>query len=299
VDVLHAVPGKILDKRNPDQMKWEFKIGEDTNHGFLFRTLGVQSMGSIFYTTRVNLERRPRFAREEKVKDTEAVEVRETTKEELHVVTKVIKTRNVMYTGELAVEIKAADTADRLGLNFQIDFIFARRFPVRSVLRLADSAAFLISMVEKIVNNTTVSKPAEAYIGGPDAQRNRRRLIEIIEKDRELSRKILKEIGLDITAVSLRDVSMPEGQQELLQKRIEAEKTAEASVITAKGERDAQIARNAGDADRVRRVIVPAAQNERTVAVRQAEGYEKNKTVTTLVIGSNASPVVPVGGNKP
>lgn len=297
VNVFHAVPGKILERNGPDQMKWEFVDGEgseDPDHGFLFRSLGVQSMGSIFYTTRVNLDRRLRFAREDKMGDKEKAEVRAVTKEELHAITKVNKTRNVFFTGELTVVIKEADTSDKLGLNFEIDFIFARRFPVRSVLRLADSAAFLTSMVERIVNNTTVSKPAEDYVGGTDAQANRQELIRLIESDHEFREKILDEIGLEITAVSLRDVSMLETQRKLLQKKVEAEKEAEAKVIAAGGERDAQVARNTGDADRVTRVIIPAARDERTVAVRVAEAYENNETVTTFAPGAGNT-MIPLG----
>lgn len=280
VNALHAVPGKVLKKSDSDQMKWEFMDGEDPEHGFLFRTLGIQSMGSIFYTTRVNIDRRLRFSREDV--------------EDLHTITKTKKTRSVFYTGELTVKIKEADTADKLGLNFEIDFVFARQFPVRSVLRLADSTAFLTSLVEKIVNNTTVALPAEAYVGGTDAQKNRRRLIRIIETDRDFKKKILDEIGLEITTVSLRDVSMIDTQRELLQKKITAEKEAEAKVIEAGGDRDAQIARNTGDADRVTRVIVPASQDERTVAIRVAEAYENNPTVTTYAPG--ADKMIPLGG---
>ena len=287
VNLLHAIPGKRIDRRSPDNMKWKFVDSneEDPDHGFLYRTLGVQSMGNIFYTTRVNLDRRVRYAREEKVNVKDA-EIRTSTKEELHNVTKVNKSRSIFYTGELTVEIKEADTADKLGLNFEIDLIFARRFPIRSVLRLADSAAFLTSLVETIVNNTTVAKPADEYIGGKDAQKNRRKLINDIEGDPDFRKKILDEIGLEITAVSLRDVSMLPDQRRLLQLKISAEKAAEAKVIEEKGDRDAQLARNEGDADRVTRVIIPAAQDGYTVAVRGYEAYERNNVVTTYAPGT-------------
>ena len=283
VNVLHAVPGQVLEKNDPDTMKWEFKDGEDPDHGFLFRTLGVQSMGNIFYTTRVNLDRRLRFAREKE-------------KEELHAVTKVNKTRNVFYTGELTVVIKEADTADKLGLNFEIDFIFARKFPVRSVLRLADSAAFLTSLVEKIINNATVLKPAEDYIGGVDVQTNRENLIRLIKEDPDFNEEIPREIGLKITSVSLRDISMTPIQRGFLEMKVKAEKEGDAKVITAERERDAQIARNTGDADRVERVIKEIARDPLSVSARWADAHERNGTLTTVVYGgSNA--VVPVGGD--
>ncbi len=51
--------------------------------------------------------------------------------------------------------------------------------------------------------------------------------------------------------------------------------------------------RNTGDADRVTRVIIPAARDERTVAVRVAEAYENNETVTTFAPGANT--MIPLG----
>ena len=46
-------------------------------------------------------------------------------------------------------------TAGIGGVDFEIDLIFGRRFPLKSVVRLADSTAFLNSMVDEIVNNET------------------------------------------------------------------------------------------------------------------------------------------------
>src|SRR3990167_9270469 len=72
VNVLHAVPGKRLNKNALDTMEWQFEDGEDPEHDrFSFRKLGVQSMGNIFYTTRFNVDKRMRFAREKKLKEEE------------------------------------------------------------------------------------------------------------------------------------------------------------------------------------------------------------------------------------
>jgi hypothetical protein len=275
-------------------MNWRFRKGEDPEHdNLIFRKLGVQSMGNIFFKTRMNVDRRMRFAREgEEIKKDMKGEARAVTKEVPHAVTKVNRTQHVFYSGELTVVIKEADTADKLGLDFEIDFVFERVFPVRSVLRLADSAAFLTSMVEKIVNNRTATKPAEAYIGGKAVEKNRQQLIHDIESDRIFSEKILNELGLDITAVSLRDVSMLPEQRRLLELAVRAEKEGDARVTAADRDMQAQMKRNSADADRIGRVVKPAAENNRTVRVREAEAYERNTTVTTYAPG--ASKMVPL-----
>lgn len=285
VDVLHAVPGKRLVKISPDSMNWAFIDDEDSDHGFLFRTLGVQSMGSIFRTTRVNLEQRTRYTREQGIPSDKRPEARATSKEELHNVTKGKKSRSVFYTGELTIVVKEADTADRLGVNFEIDLIFARRFPVRSVLRIADTPAFLDSLTQRVVNSETSTRNAEDFIGGPDTKTNRNNLITSIKNDIKV--EVLIELGLEITSVSLRDVSMTDDQRKFLELKMQTEKKAEALVIEATGKRDAQIAINTGDADRITRVIIPAARDERTVRVREAEAYERNPVVTTYAPGSS------------
>lgn len=278
VGALHGVDGKRLVKDDSDHLNWYFRLDEeDPDHQkFLFRTLGVQSMGNIFWKPRLNIDRRLRFAREE-----------DKPKEELHTVTKVRPTKNVFYTGELSVVIKEADTLDKIGINFEIDFIFARKFPIRSVLRIADASAFLTSLVENIVNNMTSTREAEHYIGGPDVADNRRELVEEIEANDVFKTTIERELGLEITKVSLRDVTMEPKHRALLELRVTAEKKKEAEIIDADKEKQKQILKNDADADRIERVIKPAAQDDRTVAVRNAEAYENNKTVTTYAPGTS------------
>ena len=293
VDLLHGVSGKVLDKHDTaDHMEWELRPGDDPRHGWMYRALGVQSMRSIYRTPRLNSDVRMRFAHEE-AKPAEAP----------HTINKNRKTKNVFYTGELTVVIKEADTADGLGINFEIDFAFERQFPVRTVLKLADSAAFLTSLVEQTVNQHTVNLSASAYIGGlgteetPQTRANRQRLIEEIRENQDFMTEIRNVIGFKITSVSLRDTTMTEAQRRFLQLKVEAEKKAEATVITARGERDAQIARNDGDADRVERVIKEIARDPLSVSARWADAHEKNGTLTTVVYGGSNNVVVPVGGD--
>lgn len=300
VKVLHGITGKSIDMSKSSPMDWEVVDVPDLAHdAFLYRIYGIQDMGSIWHTTRLNTDRRMRFARDDGKPD-----------QELHTLTKARKTRHVFYTGELTVVIKEADTEDKLGVNFEIDFAFARRYPIRSILKLADSAAFLTSLVENAVNSATVGLPAGAFIGGvgtgttQSTLDNRKDLVEHIEGNRDLSQKILDVIGLDITSVSLRSVSMTEKHRALLELEVQARKTAEAqmiavrnqaeqAVITAEADKKAKMLRNDADADRIERVVKPAAENELTVAVKVAEAYENNKTVTTYAPG--AGTMVPLG----
>ncbi len=210
VTALHAVRGHRLDKTHIDPMNWEFIANEeDPEHdSFLFRRLGVQSMGSIYYTARLNVDNRMRFAREKKTEDEKkSGEVKTTATEMPKTVTKVIHTHNVFYSGELAIPIKEADTSDKLGLDVELVFTFRRRYPVRSVLRLADASTFLLNLVEEIVNNLTVSKPSGEYIGGDETRENREKLVKAVEEsDVDFKKKTLDEIGFDIEKVTLRDV---------------------------------------------------------------------------------------------
>lgn len=312
---LHGISGRVLDRNDTtDVMEWELQKGDEPGHNtLLFRNLGIQSLGNIFWSLRLNTDERLRFTREKtgKVKTgSEGDESRETTDGEMHVVDKSNKTKHVFFSGELTVVIKEADTLDGLGIHFEIDFVFERQFPVKSVLRLANSAAFLTSMVERIVNEHTVNLPAEAYVGGIDIeagaenryniQEERQRLAAAIESNADFSAKVLEEIGLNITAANIREVTMEENERKLLKQRVEARKAAEAKVITAKGDRDAQKALNEGVAHRLETVIKPSAEtpeialNFRTD--REASAYENNETLTTLVKDSSkAGVMIPAG----
>jgi hypothetical protein len=299
VDLLHGISGKCVDpKSDLDPMNWRVVDNPDPRHETLiYKHMGVQSMGSVFHKPRINIDKRARFAREGDIKEVkETGEGRLVTTEQLQTVTKVYKTRHVFYTGELTVSIKEADTADKLGLDFEIDFAFAREYPVRSVLKLADSSAFLTSLVEKMVNQRTVSLPAAAYIGGEKSAKDdekgtewhREELAKFIEKDPSFSDKILEIIGINILSVSIRSVTMSERHRKLLELEVEARKKAEADLITAENNKRIKILENDADADHIERVVIPAAKNKETVAVRMAEAYERNKTVTVYAPGKEA-----------
>ena len=143
------------------------------------------------------------------------------------------------------------------------------------------------------MNNETVVRPAEDYIGDKNTKTNREDLALFIASNQTFHDEIEKEVGFAIVKVSLRDVKMKKEHRDLLELQVTADKKAQAKIRDAEGDRDAQKARNEGDADRIIRVIIPAARDERTVAVRTAEAYENNKTVTTFAPGSDK--MLPLG----
>jgi regulator of protease activity HflC (stomatin/prohibitin superfamily) len=298
VKILHAVPGHRLIDKDPNPMNHfleKIEEGKDPSHdNFLFQKLGVQDMGSVFFTLRTNMDKRARFTRET-----------DKPTEELHTVTKVNKTQHVFFTGEMTVTIKEADTADKIYLDFEIDFVFERKFPARSVLRVADAPALLTSFVENIVNNQTVSRPVADFYGGEDAKANREELARLIDNE-GLKELVERELGLDITSVSIRSVEIDPAYRALFAKKTEAEKNAEAlsitvknaaenTVTTAEADKQAKILRNDAEADHIARVTVPTASSELSVRVREAEAYENNNTVTTFAPGKES--FVPISKN--
>lgn len=297
VKILHAVPGHILVKDGADPMNHyleKLKEGIDPDHdNLLFQKLGVQDMGSIFFTLRTNIDKRARFSRET-----------DRPTEELHTVTKVYKTQHVFFTGDMTVKVEKADTKDKIWLDFEIDFVFERKYPARSVVRVADAPALLTSFVENIVNNETVSRPVTDFYGGDEAKKKREELAKLIDEDSVFKEMVRRELGLDITSVSIRSVEVDPAYRELFAKKTKAEKEAEAlsitvnnaaknTVTTAEAEKLAKILRNDAEADHIARVVVPTATNELAVRVREAEAYENNETVTTFAPGKET--FVPIG----
>lgn len=299
VDILHGINGKRLVRKGADPLDWYFKKGTDPSHqNFFFTRLGVQDMGSIFYTLRTNIDKRMRFSRE-KDKPTE----------DLHSVTREETAKHIFFTGDLTVVIKEADTADNVYLDFEIDFIFERTFPARSIIHLGDAAAFLTSLVKQMVNNETSIRPVLDYYGGPDTKTHRQKLAEDIHNNPDFQKKVLRELGLDITSVSIRDVAVDPEYRELFALDTKAEKKGEAELIAAQkarltavekatGEMEAENLRTSAKKRLLDDVTIPAAASELTLAAfaieRNADAYAKNTTVTTYAPGKDTVGALPL-----
>lgn len=288
-NVLHSVPGKWLDKGDPNPMKWEFK-DFDTDHeidpdhtGFLYWALGVQGMG-VFRTPKLIFEKRMRYTRKEGEVET-------------HAVAKDKRRHFFHYSGEQTVSITDSDTKDGLGINVELELIFERVLPVKAMIRLADAASFLDSKIEEMVNLITAKHNAKDYFRGDSVAKNKEEVArEVEEKFGAFKDQLLEELGIQIKAVNLRSVGMKPEHRTLIELETKAELEGEAKVTEAKRDKEAKILGSEAEAFHVENVTKPAATSELTVRVREAEAYEKNKTVTTFVRGNGAG--ILVGNDK-
>ena len=266
VDVIHAIPGKRLDRSPADSMNWKYKDGKEPR-GILYYLLGIQFIGPFRYL-RLNDVRTFRFGR----KDEEVG---------YHIMAKNQQTRYVFFSGQHDIQMEGVETTGILKINLLFNLIYEEIYPVRVRLQTADPYAVLTMMVTRLV----ISK-----VGGT----NPRELISQELKQQQLADDIQaiapvveEQLGIKVKKVTLADVAFDTDTQKLLELETRTEIESVAKVRVAIADRDAQMRRNEGDADRVERVIKPAAQDERTVAVRVAEAYENNKVVTTYAPGTD------------
>ena len=266
VNVIHAIPGKRLDKSPVDHMDWHYKDGKESR-GLLYYLLGIQFIWPFRYL-RLNDVRTFRFGR----KDEES---------KYSIMAKSQQTRYVFFSGQHDIQVESAETIGILKINLLFNLIYEETFPVRVRLRTADPYAILTMMVTRLVIGKVGGIDPKLLIAEEVRQQ------ELADAIQAIAPMVEEQLGIKVKKVTLADVAFDSETQRLLELEKKTEIENKAKVAIAEAERDAQVARNTGDADRVARVIIPAARDERTVAVRVAEAYEKNETVTTFAPGAN------------
>ena len=269
VNVIHAIPGRRLDKSPVDPMDWHYRDGRDgkESRGLLYYLLGIQFIWPFRYL-RLNDVRTFRFGR----KDEES---------KYSIMAKSQQTRYVFFSGQHDVQVESAETIGILKINLLFNLIYEETYPVRVRLRTADPYAVLTMMVTRLV----ISK-----VGGTDPKlliAEEARQQGLTDAIQAIAPVVEEQLGIRVKKVTLADVAFDSETQRLLELEKKTEIENRAKVAIAEADRDAQVARNTGDADRVARVFIPAARDERTVAVRVAEAYENNETVTTFAPGAN------------
>ncbi|MDO8471262.1 MAG: hypothetical protein Q7S49_01495 [bacterium] len=277
VNIIHNVPGKKLVKTHHDLMKWHFEDGKE-RRGILFILLGIEWIG-LFRTLRTNKIRRFRYGKRPKTPE----ESRKADEPfgDYFLMDDDLVTEYVPFSGEQAISVTDAESQDVFELNFLLNTIEEAVRPLMAI-RVADANAILAGMIKEKINAVTGTKPPQYFIkASPESTR------EIIEAALVATAEAEQEVGKKIAKINLISTDMDEKDRELFELEARTKLQNEAAIAVATKNRDVQILTNTGDADRVERVIKPAAENERTVAVRVAEAYENNKVVTTFAPGAN------------
>ncbi len=317
VDVEHEVPGKVLNKKSHNFYDWKFEDGKE-NRGLLHFLYGVHWKGP-FRDLRLNIDKSFRFGLESKKSDDtgelEEKDGKEKRKskqkvadqEGYHVFPQVIQSEYVFFSGQQAVEVNAAETKGAFALDIKYNIIWERIYPVRAILRVADSNATLSEMSEAKTIALTGTHDPDYYLSGTKEAK-----AELVKEVKDISTAAEEQLGLCITSVTLFSIDPDKkevGLRALLElaKKTELEQAARLKVATAskqaaitEAEGIAESIRllaeanktrgtleNDVSADRVQRVTLAIAREPGAAAIRAAEAYENNKTVTTFAPGNS------------
>ncbi len=275
VDVVHAIPGKKINKSSPNPMDWFYEDGKELR-SILYYLIGIQIIGFFRYL-RLNDVRTFRWGR----KDTELG---------YHMQAKDLQTRYVFYSGQHDIAVTGVETEGILKINLRFNLIYEEVCPLRVRLKTADPYAVLSMMVSKKVIN---------LVGGQDAKElisDKAKHEELATAIQDISDLVEEQLGVRIMKVTLADVDFDEETKRLLELETKTKLENEAEIAKAEKNKKVQILANDADADRVERVIKAAAENDRTVAVRGMEAYENNKVVHTFAPGANT--MIPLGGKQ-
>ncbi len=290
VDILHSTPGKKLNKTNQNPFEWKFEDGEE-DRGLLHFLLGVQWIGPT-RSLRVNHVYDVCFRREPEKRSYQISE-------------KDYQTKFIRFSREQAVEEYEAKTIGTYKLDVRFNLLYAMLQPVKALLGVQDLNTVLTSMVKEAVNNTTSAQQPEYFLQGEVAHK-----LELVTAVASIRTAVLENIGIDITVVNLFGLDVDEKTRQLLELEettnrenaaaISRAKRAQLeTIIAAEGKKQAQLMDNEAQADRVEKVIRPLGDIPSAVPLRWAEAYEKNTTVTTLMIGGKPVPILIEAKGKP
>ncbi|HEY4490041.1 MAG TPA: SPFH domain-containing protein [Candidatus Paceibacterota bacterium] len=287
VGIAHDIPGhRLIIPADNNLFNAEFVEGEE-DRGLLHRLYGVHWKGP-FKDLRRNALRSFRYGRKDK-------------EETYHVFPEDQKTKFVFFSSNQAVKVDNAETAGAFGLDIIYNIIFERKHPVKAIVRVADANAVLSQKAEARTIALTGSKPPDYYLYGDVKQKE-----ELTDAIEGIAGDTLSQLGIFITDASLFSIDPDEAEKKLRELLQLAEKTrleqaakiqvAEAdkkvTILAGEAAKEVQMLANEADEDRVNRVILPVAREPGGPAVRFAEAYESNETVTTLSIGGKGMGII-------
>jgi len=282
VGVLHAVPGRMIDRSSPDPMAWPFVLGVETYsilNFLLLHYLGIQFIG-IFRYVRLNEIKDLRLHREA---NSNTYEVVDRSK---------LGTPFVFFSENPSILVKDPETKGSLKIDLAFNLIVERTLPLFSIVRVPDVHGQLTGMVRNAVIGITCNYDAEKLVGGPNGQKIKDDIVALLKSAAFIARVFIA-TGITIIEVNLIDVAFDEPTRALLEKKKRAEIEAAARVIEATGERDAKLRRIEADAREVEAVIMRLAETPGAASIVSAYAYRDNKTVITYAPGGEMGLILP------
>jgi len=286
VNVIHGIPGKRINKSNHDPMQWLFEDGVE-KRGLLYSLFGVVWIGPFRYLLKSKV-RTFRLGREDK-----GTEYLDSPKD--------ITSEFLFYSGEQLVTILDAETAGSFDLDFRINTIWEAKYPVRVVLKVADSIAFLSSAVKDKVNLFTGTHQPEEFLGdrynengtSTDSKTNSEAVKnELIKRVTDTCEQTEKEVGLSITAARLVSIDPDQAQFKFFILQGTTRRENDARLAIAENTLAIKRKQNDGDADFIERVLKPQSELPNAVGLALADAYKKNQTVTVFAPGGGLLNVV-------
>ncbi|PIP55938.1 MAG: hypothetical protein CO183_01205 [Candidatus Zambryskibacteria bacterium CG_4_9_14_3_um_filter_42_9] len=266
-NVIHAVPGRRLDRSDPDPYNWKMVKGIE-RRGILFATLGIMVIGFFRYL-RINDVRTFRYGR----KDIEL---------KYSVQPKSLISTSVWQSGQHDIWAMGIEMSGIIKTNLLFNILYEETFPVRVRLRTADPFAVLDMKVKRVI--IAIAGQTDAQILIQDAKIQQAFADKILEL---AAPEVIIDLGLTIISVALADISYFD---DATTKLVELEKRTSlqnaAAIATAEKDKLVKILKNDADADRVERVYKPTAHDELRVKVRMAEAYENNQKITVFAPGA-------------
>ena len=304
LDVAHEVPGMKLVCDRHNLKKSYFTPGVE-KRGIFHMLYGVHLKGP-FQDLRLNIDKSLQYGTEtiEDGLNKQTSDASNPMKEN-RVLRKQTKSKFVWYSGTQVVQVDDADTVGAFRLDLKFTLNWQRKFPVLSMVQVADSNASLAADVSDKVNALTSGQEPEYFLSGGAGPK-----LDLVKAVESLRSNAETEYGLTISKVSLfsiepdeREIAYRKAAQ--LKKITEDEQAARMQVIemdrqkaikdaegravairiVSEAEKAQGLLQNDVQADRVKRVILPIASTPGGPAVRFAEAHERNQTLTTLSVG--------------
>jgi regulator of protease activity HflC (stomatin/prohibitin superfamily) len=304
--MLHAVPGKKVDMSSSNYTEWHLVPGFQIR-GLMYYLYKVEYIG-FWNSFRMNKVRESR-----KVLDTEASKNGNAV---YHTVAKEYDTEFVYYTREHSVEVLSAETKAGFPIDAVFTIIYEEDYPLKARLEVADSNAILSTITNQQFGILSGAHETDFYLYGDS--KNKEDLL--VDMKNRITKLACDALGINIKQVILDSMEVEEATRTLLELQrttelkgkarvaeagfnaevIKTNATAEKKriILEAEGLNKASLLANEAEEDRVKKVIIPIAQQAGGAAVVFAEAYKENKTVTTSVIGGTLADLL-AGGQKP